>query len=82
MGGIFQLFVLVDKQKKLYKFTNSYVRSSLDPPFQRWERNKKVIFSYGRNVCKIEKIEIKVSIEREGTIVNKIKSNLKENVIV
>jgi hypothetical protein len=46
------------------------------------QRNKKVIFSYGRNVCKIEKIEIKVSIEREGTIVNKIKSNLKENVIV
>ena len=33
------------------------------------------IISYGRNVCKIEKIEIKVSEEREGTIVNKIKSN-------
>ena len=49
-----------------YKITNSYVRSSLDPPLE------KKIFSYGKNVCKIEKIEIFVVNKKEYIIVNKV----------
>jgi hypothetical protein len=42
------------------------VRSSLDPPLE------KKIFSYGKNVCKIEKIEIFVVNKKEYIIVNKV----------